>query len=485
MIDDDELIERLRRTLQTEAAAINPSPAGQPPTPYSAPTPMPKWRDRWPLALTAAAAVAVVAAGISLAVVDWPGGGSSRIGVVSPGPATTTGATPSTVSRVASASTVASTVAPSPSTVAPSPTVRPPATTVPPATTLPAAPVPAGFAPVSVTFVSRSEGWVAGTVPCSSGSCLALARTSDGGLTWRSIAAPPLTLTTAPYPLPNLSVRFADPLDGWVYAFDPSHLWSTHDGGRSWHRDVLPGLTSQTPIVDLEAASGHVDVVFYPENTPTVHVDSAPVGADTWTDTDTVIPVGAGPVPSTQLVLQQSRAWLLQNDRFVVGGAQLNSSGKWTAWNPPCTTANGVAALAASTPANLVALCGEGEWGPARNLPAGAHTPSTWLFRSSDGGASFQAVGPVPVTPGAQQVTSPSPSTVVAGASSAQLYASFDGGHSWQTVYQNDKIKSWTYLGFTTPAQGVAIGSDQSRSVLLMTRDGGHHWAPVSFGATS
>jgi hypothetical protein len=286
--------------------------------------------------------------------------------------------------------------------------------------------------------------------------------------------------------LPNLSVRFADPLDGWVYAYDASQLWSTHDGGQSWHHAALAHLTAQTPIVALEAGAGRVEVVLYPENTPTVHVESSPVRDDAWTDTDTGVSLGGGPVPSTQLVLQQSRDWLLQNNRTVVGGAQLNGGGKWTGWYAPCSTANGVAALAASTPANLVALCVEGEWGPARNLPAGARTPSTWLFRSSDGGASFQAVGPVPVPVGVQQVTSPAPSTVVAAGSSPQLYASFDSGRSWQTVYQNDKIKNWVYLGFTTPTQGVAIGSDQSHSsLLLMTRDGGHHWAPVSFGAAS
>ena len=37
---DDELIERLRRTLQTEAAAIAPNPADQPAAPYTVPAPV-------------------------------------------------------------------------------------------------------------------------------------------------------------------------------------------------------------------------------------------------------------------------------------------------------------------------------------------------------------------------------------------------------------------------------------------------------------
>jgi photosystem II stability/assembly factor-like uncharacterized protein len=66
----------------------------------------------------------------------------------------------------------------------------------------------------------------------------------------------------------------------------------------------------------------------------------------------------------------------------------------------------------------------------------------------------------------------------------AGLDASFDGGHTWQSVYRNGGVTAWSYLGFTTTTQGVAIGSGPSgQSVMVMTRDGGHHWAPVSFGS--
>jgi photosystem II stability/assembly factor-like uncharacterized protein len=266
-------------------------------------------------------------------------------------------------------------------------------------------------------------------------------------------------------------------------------LWSTHDGGVSWHQAGLPGLNAQASITGLEAAAGRVVVAIVPAQATTVHLDASPVGSDTWSDIDSGVPVGAGPVPSSELVLQQSRGWLLQNDRTVVGAVRLGGA-RWTAWTPPCQTANGPAALAASTAIDLVAVCGEGEWGPAQNLPAGAGgagtgtgPASTWLFRSSDAGASFQAVGPVPLPPGSLEVASPAPATVVVGGSSPDLYASFDGGHTWRSVYRGASA-TWSYLGFTTLNQGVAITSTPSGSAaMLMTRDGGHSWAPVSFRA--
>ncbi len=59
-----------------------------------------------------------------------------------------------------------------------------------------------------------------------------------------------------------------------------------------------------------------------------------------------------------------------------------------------------------------------------------------------------------------------------------QTQASFDGGHPWTMVYRGEL----SYLGFTSPAQGVGIvQSSKATTAMIMTFDGGHHWAPVSF----
>src|SRR5205807_88137 len=68
---DDELIERLRRTLQTEAAAITPGPPGEQATSYPASDAPRRLRAGWPLAVGVAAAA--VAAAVGLTVAYWPG----------------------------------------------------------------------------------------------------------------------------------------------------------------------------------------------------------------------------------------------------------------------------------------------------------------------------------------------------------------------------------------------------------------------------
>jgi hypothetical protein len=357
--------------------------------------------------------------------------------------------------------------------------------------------VPAGFEPDAVTFVSRSEGWVVGTLPCAAGSCLAMAHTSNGGGTWQGAPAPTFGAVTTPAQLDEhatISVRFADPMDGWIYALpspttDPYRLWSTHDGGTTWRDVTEAAVPSGSQILAMEARNGQVDVVTIPTNSSTLHVESSPVGTDNWTDTDTRVQIGAGPIPSAELVLQDSTGWLIENDRTVIGGGLLVPPAHWASWpDAPCLSANGVAFVAASSTKNMVAVCHEGDWGPAGNLPAGATIPSWWMLSSSDGGGSFQPVGQLPTTFSPQEVATPSPATVVVdgalnpgNGSVSALSASFDGGQTWQTVYQSPQTARWADLGFTTLTQGVIVGYSQSGSVLLMTRDGGHNWGPVSF----
>jgi len=84
-----------------------------------------------------------------------------------------------------------------------------------------------------------------------------------------------------------------------------------------------------------------------------------------------------------------------------------------------------------------------------------------------------------------------SPSVVVVAAASGAsfLYGTFDAGRSWSTVYQDTAGGGapWRDLGFTDASQGVVVEGLQPGTAglppnrLLMTRDGGHTWAPVTF----
>jgi photosystem II stability/assembly factor-like uncharacterized protein len=355
------------------------------------------------------------------------------------------------------------------------PTAVPTAVPTPPTSSSPAVPasppvggpiggpIPAGFQPQSVTFVSADEGWLLGSATCSGKPCTAIVRTTDGGRTWASIPAPGTTLNVAPEGAADgvSGLRFASSLDGWAFGPD---LWATHDGGATWHKVGLPGATADTGVWALEASAGSVHAAVVGIGSGIALATSA-TDSDAWAMSTTSVAFGAGPVPSVQLVLQDTTGWLVENDRTVIAGARL-VNGAWKPWNPPCLETNGPATLAAISATELVVACDEGVW----STPTGVH-----VLISSDAGSSFAEVA----RPGAGVaiLAATTGAIVLAGDG---LVASFDRGASWGAVASTGG--SVTSLGFTTPTQGAAIQSTDSagHSQLLMTRDGGHTWSPVA-----
>jgi photosystem II stability/assembly factor-like uncharacterized protein len=448
-MSDDELVERLRRTLTTEAAHVTaPDDAWER---FQAARPVPlRQPERRRLWVGVPAGVVGLAAAIVVAVIVTRGGGSKGSEVASR-PVTAAAPTTAAASAAAGAQSATPSAGASPTT----PTFAQPA----------GGPVPSGFQAASVTFVSPSDGWVLGTAPCASAPCTSVLHTTDGGHTWVGIPAPKAPLAVDGSAQSGVSVlRFADANDGWAFGPD---LWATHDGGRTWHKVTVPG--SDGRVYALEAAAGTVHVAVF--DAGGFRVATAPVGSDALAETGASVPVGAGPVPTVQLVVQGNTGWLLEVDRTVVGGLKL-VNGAWQSWTPPCATANGPALLAASSPSDLVAACDQGIWGPA--TPMGER-----LWLSHDGGSTFTDAGASPLN-ALQAVASPSPGVVVA-AGSASIEATFDGGRTWSEVLLTGG-GGVTDLGFTTTTQGVAVLHPPGQAgILETTHDGGHTWAEVAF----
>ncbi len=376
-------------------------------------------------------------------------------------------------------------------------------------------PLPVVFSSGSVTFVSLSTGWALGTVPCAGpGRCLALRRTVDGGRTWKARPLPEALLravnrTQSGYPVldsgaTGYTVRFADPADGWLLGpagGARTTLWATHDGGAGWHVvKSLPGLDAGA-LFDVEAARGTV----YALGLSTggygtgAAVAASPVGRDAWRAVRAPalgMPAG-GAQPTGSIVLQGGAGWLVEgNDRGVTGSARLLPDGNWGAWTAPCrAVGDSYTVPAAAGPTRLFALCQMGGFASSLSpaAPPGAALGSTWLYGSADAGTSFH-----PVVQLGAGYTASKPAAVIGfgtlAAASARslvvgrwaprpgLLASFDGGLHWQVVHQG----AISYVGFTSPEQGVAITAPTGPASggptgMIMTRDGGRHWAPVHF----
>jgi hypothetical protein len=309
-------------------------------------------------------------------------------------------------------------------------------------------------------------GWVLGGT-CHKTVCSAtMYRTDDGGRSWLAVPAPPISGDS---PGSAAEVRFANANDGWVIGASESapysDVWSTHNGGAQWDLVSLPSSVASSDVADLETADGMVYATFC--GGP-VSIGVSPVGTDDWTLSGTTLPIGAGPVCDEQITLQRATGWLINVDRTVINGARLES-GAWAPWTPPCSTSGGPGELAASDSIHLVAVCDAGVYaGPV----------GTMVSFSDNGGATFVPAPQTLSSAGYGPIASPRPDVVIMGGQD-DLMGTFDGGATWSALYPTG-MDGWTYVGFTTSLQGVAI---QQSGPLLMTYDGGHEWAPVDLPA--
>jgi hypothetical protein len=247
-------------------------------------------------------------------------------------------------------------------------------------------------------------------------------------------------------------------------------LWATHDGGMQWERPQIPGIpVGSYGVSDVEAAAGMVSASF---NGDPVKIATSEVHQDDWMPSHFTMPIGAGPVPSEQFVLQSRIGWMIEVDRVVMEGARLEN-GAWGPWIPPCSQAGGPAVIAASDSSHLVAVCDEGVYSSTGAAPV------VRVYFSDDGGSTFEPAAALPpkFPPDATGLAMPAPDVVIMS-SGSDLVGTFDGGNTWTVVNHQSASLAWLQVGFTTPTQGVAIDGD---GTLFMTFDGGHDWAPVNF----
>jgi hypothetical protein len=326
-------------------------------------------------------------------------------------------------------------------------------------------PVPPGFDPVSVTWISLDDGWVLGDAPCHQAPCTSLLRTRNGGATWQGVPAPKVALSSSgTFGTAGVSeVRFADAANGWIFGPD---LWATHDGGVTWKPVTDLGGT----VRSLEAADREV----YAEVTSAsgTHLLASPTGGDSWGLLGTEDLDG-----TTLLALQGTTGYAFSpaGAVFAFSASGLQQRGV------PCggqdTSPSG---LSAGTGNTVAALCGSD--------PAAGSATKT-LMVSNDGGRTWTVAGttPLPGQPAGVAQVSPATFVVAAVGGSSLLYRSIDGGHAWATVLSSGGGPSLTDLGFTTTTRGtVILGAStvlargvEVPSELLVTSNAGDSWTPI------
>ncbi|MGI8667115.1 MAG: hypothetical protein ACR2N4_13975, partial [Jatrophihabitans sp.] len=267
------------------------------------------------------------------------------------------------------------------------------------------------------------------------------------------------------------SLRFANALDG--YAFGPSALFVTTDGGRHWQRGTGGAY-------GLEIANGSVLRVTagcLPGCPFTLQ--RATIGSNSWTPV--ALPPG-GQVYGAQLARSGHRVSLLTTGH-IAGGAQNATStlftstddgASWTARGEPCpqTGAEYDSVAVTVTPDGSITLA-------CRARTAGG---SQFTLTSADGGSHFSASAGLGA-PDASVVGAASASILFAEANG--LYRSTDAGKHWQRVSGNAPAGA-SFIGFETAQvgrvlDGIGPGGVGSTATVWTTTDAGRSWTSHTF----
>ena len=460
-MNDDQLEQVVRSGLR--AAADRPVPetlvARAEDIPRSTPRAA-RWSWRLQIGGGAAAAVAaVVLAALAVSVLP-PGQGQ-----IAPGTAVTGSASPTSSAGVSAAPSAGSTVGAS----SPAPT-----------------PLPAGPDVPLAGLVDATHGWAV------TGNRLLV--TADGGSTWGD-ATPPGGFATG-----LLGVAFADAQHGWVAvngAFtspsDPGYgrvdVWGTADGGRSWLRSRLPParfhpfgeIMADVQFDFLDARRGFA---FLSGNAAKGRNDSdlfwTADGGVTWSADR---PTGTGSVGN-----EGSVAFATATDGVIVNafhgtGVVVTRDGGGTWTDAALAVPSGPAA--APPVMGQPAFTGERSGLLAVYLNQTDAASAVWVYGTSDAGASWTALSPVPA--GFTQVAFLDQQHWLA-ADGPELAQTTDGGKTWTRIQATglpgaaslsmaDAQHGWALVPMTVC---LAFKSDcQSRTGLYSTADGGRSWVQL------
>lgn len=274
-------------------------------------------------------------------------------------------------------------------------------------------------------------------------------------------------------------------LDGYVFG---PNLYTTHDGGATWHKVTLPGAPSSFGVLSLETNGASTYLIAGDPNTAVPAADilytstakadnfvklSNPAFQAGWQPTVTANPYGAVIAANDN-----------EGDLFF----QATGTSSWKHINPDCLSGiptNPAVAMASPAPGEnvpqLILACGG---------DAGAGTQQKTIVKTSDLSTFTIAQSEPPLGGILGSIASPNGKTIAVSASSGAtfLYLSTNGGSSWQTVINNPSFGGAPIhdLGFTNNSQGFAIEGDATQpgtvsSEFLMTRDGGLKWEIVTF----
>ncbi|WP_163511796.1 hypothetical protein [Fodinicola acaciae] len=329
--------------------------------------------------------------------------------------------------------------------------------------------LPTGFKPYSVTTVAATTYVLGDSTNCGGKKCTVMVRKEGPGQPWRTVPgpqAPTAAATAAPEQTEQdtvREVRFATQLHGFAYG---GGLYSTHNGGASWHKQPVGGTVLDLAIKDGTAYAlvGQCDSGTCSQ----VAMWSSATRQDDWQQVSGV-PAGSG---SGELSFGRGGVALVGKQVYAF------RDGAWKAAAAPCDSDQPRSIAASAAASRLFAICPSGD--------AGAGNASYTTVYSDDSGRSWQQQKASALRlSNAPQTTFTSASSTVLLVGDAdpsigepRLQVSRDGGDTFHTVAGGlpDRTGGWRYVG-AIDAQSLVALPAQADGNLFTSSDAGEDWS--------
>jgi hypothetical protein len=327
---------------------------------------------------------------------------------------------------------------------------------------VPAVSVPAGLLPMATSWQSPLSGIVLGYPSRGTGAKPYLLVTANGGRTWRSLPAPPVT-----YPADN-DQPDAIWTGGVIAVTDGTHIVVTRDNGRNWSAERVPGGFY---VAKLVITSGRLFALLTSDTGTAVY--SGPVGGAlravrglsvsgslTYGDITGVgtLQVDLGSDYSTQ------RYWYSRDGVHFVS-ARLPC---------PATTS---ALLGGVRDGHVIALCS------ADPSDVGPGETDVQVWTATRLGGAFRASGPVSDSPNILGFAAAS-ARDLAVATIFDLQVTRNAGQTWTAELVQNNGAIWSDLSFSTATTGTVVCSTVDNegnevSTVYRTTNAGRTWGAV------
>jgi len=329
-----------------------------------------------------------------------------------------------------------------------------------PAGQLSAGQLPRDLLPMATSWESPSSGIVLAYPSRDAGAKPYLLETGNGGRTWRSLPAPPVT-----YPADN-DQPDAVWAGGVIAVTDGTHIELSGDSGRRWSAERVPGGFYVDKLV---ITNGRLFALLTSDTSSAVYSGSlcggvlsavhglSVSGSLTYGDITGVgtlqVDLGSG--------YTSERYWYSRNGvRFV--SARLPC---------PATTS---ASLGGVRDGHVIALCSESP----SEVGLGETAVQAWIAAGL--GGTFHASGPVADSPNVQEFAAASAADLTT-ATGFDLGVSHNAGKTWTAELAQDNGANWSDLAFQSATTGTVVcgtvnNSLDEVSTVYRTTNAGRGW---------